>query len=214
MSSVSASGDPTPRFVTDTMRVHTAVATTTVVLVCFGLALGVAAGRRKYDTSFKGYRDDVLNVHLTCHTHDDVGTCSQPHGLLLLPPRTHSRVLVGYITGLVPWQGGSKLSTSTFTAPTTASNMPECSTFLTLSCQRLYAPPPSLLTSPAPDCAAQRGCSQQCSCSDPYEYLTAVLPRMCVPPHDRKRIPTAGSSTSSRRSSNVGGVSRMMTCKL
>ena len=35
--------------------------------------VAVSARPRKYDTSFKGYRDDVLNIHLTCHTHDDVG---------------------------------------------------------------------------------------------------------------------------------------------
>ena len=54
--------------------VQAAALVTIAVWLC--VASGAMARRgRKYDTSFKGYSDDKLNVHLTCHTHDDVGTC-------------------------------------------------------------------------------------------------------------------------------------------
>lgn len=50
-----------------------AVLAAAVVAACVLAVAPTSARPHKYDTSFKGYSDTVLNVHLTCHTHDDVG---------------------------------------------------------------------------------------------------------------------------------------------
>lgn len=49
--------------------------TTGTVLACVLLlsAALTAATAAKYDTSFKGYSEDKINLHIVCHTHDDVG---------------------------------------------------------------------------------------------------------------------------------------------